>query len=308
MRPFHRTSRSASARSEVDDAVATAAPAVGVHAPGRQYVVGQVVPISLAVGAYGLSYGVLATAAGLSPALATLSSVVVLAGGSQFAFVGVLAAGGHPLTGALGGLLLNLRYLAFGLAIAPHLERGPWWRRALDSYLLVDESVALALGGRRERRARRRSGSDGVDTAADGRDATDTAAARPELTVAGRYRRVGLGVVIAWIGATAIGAYGGQFLGDPERFGLDAAFPAGFLALLAPWLRHRAGRVAAAVGVLLALVLTPITPPGIPILAAGLGAVVAMQVPRNGPVRRDRPASENRPVPRDRPASPKETP
>ena len=269
---------------------------------GRQFVVGQVVPISLAVGAYGLSYGVLATAAGLSPALATLSSVVVLAGGSQFAFVGVLAAGGHPLTGALGGLLLNLRYLAFGLAIAPHLSRGPWWRRALDSYLLVDESVALALGGGRQRRTARRrtqrpgggvtaddiSGTaddvsvtaDDGSVTADDRAPTDAAteALTPTLTVADRYRRVGLGVVIAWIGATAVGAYGGQILGDPERFGLDAAFPAGFLALLAPWLRHRAGRVAAAVGVLLALALTPVAPPGIPILAAGLGAIVAMQV------------------------------
>ena len=205
------------------------------------------IPVGLAVGAYGLSYGVLAVAAGLSPLVATVSSVIVLAGGSQFAFVGVLAAGGNPLTGAVGGLLLNLRYLAFGFAIAPHLPGGPVWRRALDGYLVVDESVALALADR--------SGD-----------------------VARRFRTVAYTVVATWIGATALGAYGGQLIGDPGTFGLDAAFPAGFLALLAPWLRTRQGRVAAGTGVALALVLTPITPPGVPILAAAVGAVVAMRV------------------------------
>jgi hypothetical protein len=92
-------------------------------------------------------------------------------------------------------------------------------------------------------------------------------------------------VVTAWIGATALGAYGGQLLGDPERFGLDAAFPAGFLALLAPWLRDRAVVSPPPTGVLLALALTPITPPGVPILAAGLGAVVAMRLPAHPPRR-----------------------
>jgi predicted branched-subunit amino acid permease len=212
------------------------------------------VPVGLAVGAYGLSYGVLAVAAGLSPLAATVSSLIVLAGGSQFAFVGVLAAGGNPFAGAVSGLLLNLRYLAFGFAIAPHLPRGPLRQRAVDSYLVVDESVALALAG-------------------------------PTGQVGRRFRITGWTVVIAWIAATALGAYGGQLLGDPAAFGLDAAFPAGFLALLAPWLRDRWGRVAAATGVLLALALTPVTPPGVPILAAGLGALVAMRISAEDPPR-----------------------
>jgi predicted branched-subunit amino acid permease len=206
------------------------------------------IPVGLAVGAYGLSYGVLAVAAGLSPLVATLSSVLVLAGGSQFAFVGVLAAGGNPFAGAVGGLLLNLRYLAFGFAVAPHLPHGPLVRRALDGYLVVDESVALALAG-------------------------------PLDEVGRRFRVVGWTVVTTWIGATALGAYGGALLGDPRTLGLDAAFPAGFLALLAPWLRDPRGRVAAVVGVVLALALTPVTPPGVPILAAGLGALVALRWP-----------------------------
>lgn len=215
----------------------------------REPVLARAVPVGLAVGAYGLSYGVLAVAAGLHPALAVLSSVVVLAGGSQFAFVGVIASGGSPLAGAMSGLLLNLRFVAFGAAIAPHLGRTSLPRRLLDSYFIVDESVALALAG-------------------------------DERGVARRFRVTAVTVIVAWIGATALGAYGGSLIGDPETLGLDAAFPAGFLALLAPFLRSREGRVAAVVGVGLALALTPVTPPGVPIIAAALGAVVALPFAR----------------------------
>lgn len=207
---------------------------------------GDAAAVAAAVAAYGLSYGVLAVAAGLSPTWATLSSVLVLAGGSQFAFVAVLAAGGNPFAGAVGGLLLNVRYLAFGLSIARVLPRGPLPHRMLDAYRVVDESVALALAAGPE---------------------------APATEVARRFRRVGWAVVIAWIGATAIGAFGGQFLGDPRTLGLDAAFPAGFVALLAPWLRHPAGRRTAALGALLAVATTPLLPPGIPLLIAGLGVL-----------------------------------
>ena len=203
-------------------------------------------PVGLAVGAYGLSFGVLAVAAGMSPLLATLSSALVLGGGSQFAFLGVLAAGGNPMMGALGGLLLNVRYVPFGLAIARHLPAAGLARRAADAYLIVDESVGLGLDA-------------------------------PPGQVTRRFRVVGVAVAISWIGATAVGAYGGALLGDPAALGLDAAFPAGFLALLAPWLRDRRGRVAAMLGVALALALTPVAPPGVPIIAAGLGALLALR-------------------------------
>lgn len=232
--------------------------------PRRESVIAQAIPIGLAVGGYGLSYGVLAVAAGLSPLLATVSSLIVLAGGSQFAFVGVLASGGNPMTGAIGGLLLNVRYLAFGLAIAPHLRGGGLWRRLADAYLVVDESVAVALNAPPGEKAR-------------------------------RHRVVGTTVTIAWIGATALGAYGGRLIGDPDAFGLDAAFPAGFLALLAPWLREQRGRIAALVGTALALTLTPIAPPGVPIIAAGLGAVVAMRLgPRDPAPEHDRTRDRDR--------------
>ena len=233
----------------------------------RDPLLGEALALAAAVSAYGLSYGVLATAAGLSPLVATLSSVVVFAGSAQFAFVGVLAAGGSPLTGALGGVLLNLRYLAFGFAMAPHLPRGSLPRRMLDGHLMIDESVALALAGPRDQLVR-------------------------------RFRLAGLAVGVGWVAATALGAYGGQLLGDPRALGLDAAFPAGFLALLAPWLRSRQGRVAAVLGVGIALALTPVAPPGIPVVAAALGAVIALRV---APEREDRD-----PDPADDP--PQETP
>lgn len=209
-------------------------------------VLAKAIPVGFAVAAYGVSYGVLAVAAGLSPLLATVSSLLVLAGGSQFAFVGVLAAGGTPLMGAASGLLLNLRFIAFGVAIARHLPAGSLARRALDSYYVVDEPVALALSG-------------------------------PDHDVVRRFRITGVTVVIAWVGATAIGAYGGALLGDPRTWGLDAAFPAGFLALLAPWLRRRSGQVAAGIGVLVAILLTPFAPPGVPVIAGGIGALVALR-------------------------------
>lgn len=279
MRPFNRTTREVRGEAADDPVVPTghadghapapgpgdgAAPGSGsVDAPelSTRSLLVQTFPVALAVGAYGLSYGVLAVAAGLSPGLATLSSLLVLAGGSQFAFVGVLAGGGNPMAGAIGGLLLNVRYLAFGLAIARALPGGPWWRRGLDSYLIVDESVALALGSA-------------------GPESAHPDPTRWRTDVVRRFRVMGWGVVIAWISATAVGSYGGQLIGDPEVLGLDAAFPAGFLALLAPWLRSRAGKVAAVLGVVLALALTPVTPPGVPIIAAALGGVLALRVPQ----------------------------
>lgn len=210
-------------------------------------VLAKAIPVGFAVAAYGVSYGVLAVAAGLSPMLATVSSLLVLAGGSQFAFVGVLAAGGTPLMGAASGLLLNLRFIPFGVAIARHLPPGSSLpRRALDGYYVVDEPVALALSG-------------------------------PDRDVVRRFRVTGATLVIAWVGATAIGAYGGALLGDPRTWGLDAAFPAGFLALLAPWLRRRSGQVAAGIGVLVAILLTPFAPPGVPVIAGGIGALVALR-------------------------------
>lgn len=197
--------------------------------------------IGLAVAAFGVTYGVVAVSAGLSPATAVATSILVFAGASQFAFVAVGAAT-DPLTGALSGILLNLRLIAFGYALAPRLPRARLGVRLLDGYLTTDESAAVAFDG----------------------------------PVAGTRRRLwvsGVSVGIFWVGATALGAYGGDLVGDVRTYGLDVAFPAAFVALLAPGLRSRDGRVVALLGACLALVALRVLPAGLPVFVAGLAVL-----------------------------------
>lgn len=198
--------------------------------------------IGLAVGIYGVSFGVLAIAAGLTLGQAVGLSTLVFAGGSQFAAVGVIAAGGAPLTAVVSGLLLNSRMAAFGLALAPVL-RGGLGTRLLASQLLIDESSAMALAEREPAAARR------------------------------AFWLTGISVFVCWNLATVLGALAGEFIGDPEAIGLDAAFPAGFLALLGPLLDSPAGRWSAVCGAVVAAALVPFTPAGVPIVAASAGVL-----------------------------------
>ncbi|HWH31263.1 MAG TPA: AzlC family ABC transporter permease [Egibacteraceae bacterium] len=198
--------------------------------------------IGVAVGIYGVSFGVLAVAAGVSVWQAVGLSALVFAGGSQFAAVGVIAAGGAPLTAVAGGLLLNSRMAAFGLALAPVLG-GSVPTRMLAAHLLIDESSAMALAEDDPRAARR------------------------------AFWLTGVSVFVCWNAATLFGALAGSLIGDPEAIGLDAAFPAGFLALLGPLLTDRAARASALAGALIALALLPFTPAGVPILAASAGVL-----------------------------------
>ena len=151
----------------------------------------------------GLSFGVLARTSGLSLAMTCAMSLLVFAGGAQFLAIATIAAGGTPLAAVLGGLVLNARHLPYGLTIAP-LLRGPLWKRALSSQLVLDESTALALA---------------QPTPALGRLA---------------FYACGCCLFAAWNLGTLIGALAGGAIGDPATLGLDAAFPASMLALLAP--------------------------------------------------------------------------
>ena len=197
--------------------------------------------VGLAVAAFGVAFGVTAVAAGLPAWLAVVSSVIVFAGASQFAFVAVAAAG-DPFTGAVSGILLNLRIIAFSLALAPRLGTTSLPGRLLDGYLITDESAAIGFEG-------------------------DLPGTRRRLRVAGTS------VALFWVSATALGAYGGDLLGDVRALGLDVAFPAAFLALLAPALRRPAGlRIALAAGVL-ALIAMQLLPAGLTVLAAGLAVL-----------------------------------
>jgi predicted branched-subunit amino acid permease len=206
-----------------------------------------IAPLAVAIAAFGISFGVLARAAGLSPWSALLMSATTLAGSAQFAAVSVLGAGGGAPVAVAAGALLNARYAVMGVSAAPALA-GPAWSRFLLSQLVMDESWAVA---------QRRDGS--VD----------------------RDRLVGAGLVLlaTHVAFTAVGAFGLGGLADPTALGLDAAFPAMFLVLLRPHLGRPGARTAAVLGAILALSLTPIVPPGVPIVAAAGAALVGVRRP-----------------------------
>jgi 4-azaleucine resistance transporter AzlC len=201
--------------------------------------------LAVAIAAFGLSFGVLARAAGMSPWAAITMSATTLAGSAQFAAVSVLAAGGGAVVAVVTGALLNARYSVMGLSAAPALA-GPVWSRFLLAQLVMDESWAVAH--------------------------------RPNGTL-DRERLIGAGLVLlaTHVVSTAVGALGLGGLVDPATLGLDAAFPALFLALLRPHLRQPGARWVAAVGAAVALALTPVAPPGLPIVAAAGAVAVGMR-------------------------------
>jgi 4-azaleucine resistance transporter AzlC len=213
------------------------------------------VPYAVAAGLVGISFGVVAEPVmGAGPAI--VFSAIVFAGAAQFASTAVLEAGGGALAAIIAGILLNLRYGPMGIALAPSL-RGRAVRRAAIGQAMIDASWAMANrgGGRFD-------------------PAFMVGATLPSYPV--------------WILGTAIGALAGDVIGDPETFGLDALFPAFFLTLLVEELRRPGGRGAAAIGAAVALVLTPFTPPGVPILAASLGALIGLWI-RQEPEREPEP-------------------
>lgn len=201
--------------------------------------------LGAAVGVFGVSFGVLATTAGLSTAQACAMSLLVFTGASQFAAVGVVAAGGSIGSAIGSALLLAARNAAYGVALAPTMARRPLGRRLLAAQLVIDESTAMAM-------------------------------AQPDdASREGAFWVTGLAVFVCWNSGTLLGAVAGDAIGDPAALGLDAAFPAGFVALAVPHLRTPRGRAAAIAGATIALLLMPLAPPGVPIVAAALGVVPA---------------------------------
>ncbi|MBX5443326.1 MAG: AzlC family ABC transporter permease [Solirubrobacteraceae bacterium] len=200
-------------------------------------------PLAVAVGLFGVAFGVLAADA-LGATAAVVFSATTFAGSAQFAAVSLLGTGG--VAGAIvAALLLNSRYLPIGVSVAPSLPR-PLWRRLLAAQLCVDESWAIAHQG------------------------------------GGRYDArvlVGAGIVLylAWLAGTGLGLAGGELIGDPEDLGMDAAFPALFLALLAGQVHDRRGAAAAVLGGAVALALVPFAPAGVPIIAASVACLVGLR-------------------------------
>ncbi len=194
--------------------------------------------VGIATGLYGTSFGAVAVASGLSVAQTCALSLVMFTGASQFALVGVLAAGGTPLASALTALLLGSRNTLYGLRVGPLLGwRGV--RRVAAAQLLIDETTAMSL------------------------NRPDRSAARVG------FLATGISIFVLWNLFTLFGAVAGEALGDPETYGLDAAVGAAFLALLWPRLSDSVNRVVALAAAALALALVPVTAAGVPVLAAG---------------------------------------
>lgn len=191
-----------------------------------------------------VSFGVLARQAGFSVAQASVTAMIVFAGSAQFAALSVVTAGGGIPAALTAGSLMNARFLAMGIALAPSLPGGPW-RRAAQGQTVVDSSWALAHRG------------DGTFD---------------------RWLLFGttLPQYVAWTLGSVVGAVSGDLLGDTDRLGLDAIYPVFFLSLLIAELRDRASRLVALTGALVALALVPLAPPGIPILAASAVALVGV--------------------------------
>ena len=191
----------------------------------------------------GFTFGVLAQPL-MGSIAPVLMSLAVFSGAAQFAALTVLTAGGGAVAAIASGMLMNARWLPMGLAVGPFLKGGPL-RRSLESLGIVDASFALSSNGD------------------------------------GTYDRgVLIGATIpqwfAWVGGTLLGVLGGSLLGDPQALGLDAMFPAFFLALLFAEARTRPARAAAMTGALIALVLLPWVPAGVPVVAAAAAALLGL--------------------------------
>jgi predicted branched-subunit amino acid permease len=201
----------------------------------------------LAVVPFGLAFGIAAVDAGLAVWQASGFSLLVFAGSAQFAAVEVIGDGGLALSAIGAGLLLNLRSLAFSVAMTPTLT-GPRWKRALWCQLMIDETTAIA-----------------------------SAQAEPRWRRYG-YLCSGLTLFLTWNVSTLLGAAvlssGGDLVSD---LGIDATIPAAFLALLWPRLSQPDQWRTAGAGALVALALAPVAPPGVPIVAAAAGVAAAGQ-------------------------------
>jgi branched chain amino acid efflux pump len=222
------------------------------------------IPFAIAAGVLAISFGVVAEPV-IGTAATLVMSILVFAGAAQFGSVAVLAAGGGIATAVIASILLNARYVTMGIALAPSL-RGRWFRRAAYGEAMIDASWAMANrgGGRFD----------------------------PDFMLGAT-----LPSYPAWIGGTVIGLFAGDLIGDPADYGLDALFPAFFLALLlgGELRSDRLAAVVAVLGAILALALIPVAPAGVPVIAASAAALLGLSR-RSAPEREDGAEIEGDPV------------
>lgn len=200
--------------------------------------------LAIAVGVVALTFGVLADAAGLQLAQIIVMSSLVFTGASQFAAVSVVDSGGSGAAAVGSAMLLAARNALYGPVVARLLPTG-WAPRALGAHLTIDETTAMA------------------SVQDDDVDAADA------------FWWTGVWLWSLWNIGTVAGALVGAVIGDPESWGLDAAFPAAFISLLVPHLRTAPGRVAAVLGAAFAIATVPIAPAGVPLLVAALAVAPA---------------------------------
>jgi predicted branched-subunit amino acid permease len=214
-------------------------------APREESVTRTAIGVALAVSAYGVSFGALAVAAGLDVWQACVLSLVMFSGGSQFALVGVIATGGAAAGPAAiaGATLLATRNAIYAMRMSPLIGPGAV-RRLAAAHFTIDESTAVATAQ------------------------TDAAEQRRGFWL------TGILIFVGWNIATLAGALLGNLMGDVSRYGLDAAAAAAFLGLLWPRLRELQPIVVAVAAAIVATVLTPWLPAGLPVIAAALVAVI----------------------------------
>jgi 4-azaleucine resistance transporter AzlC len=203
--------------------------------------------IAATVWFFGASFGLVARAAGMGSWAPLVMSATTFAGSAQFAVTSILGASASTAAAIAAAVLLNARYAPISISVAS-LFHGPRLRRLVESQLIVDESWALASRGD------------------------------------GHFDRrilLGAGLLLyaAWVSGTAVGVLAGDALGDPKDLGLDGAFPALFLALLVPQLRSSRAAVASLAGGGIALALIPVTPAGVPIVAAAAACLIGLGRP-----------------------------
>ena len=223
----------------------------------RASVIRAALSVSVATGLYGISFGALSIAAGLSIWQTMALSAFMFTGASQFAFIGVIGAGGGAVSAVATAGLLGARNGLYAVQLGPLLTL-QGWRRVAAAQFTIDESTAVS-----------------------------TAQSEQGLRRIG-FWWTGLGVFLCWNALTFVGALAGNSLGDPKVYGLDAAAAAAFLGLLWPRLASRTAQLCAALAVVIACVLIPFAPAGIPVLGAGCAAIIvgtwdARRTPREEP-------------------------
>ena len=200
--------------------------------------------VSITVGAYGTAFGAASVANGLSLLQTCLLSLLTFSGASQFAVIGVLGAGGGAISGIATASLLGIRNGVYGVIMAPRLKvKG--LKRIIAAQITIDESTAVALGQE----------------------------VRGEKAMRQGFWLTGFGVFLFWNLFTVAGALGAQAMGDIRAWGLDSAVPAAFLGLVWPRLKTNRDRILAVSCVVFALVMTPILPAGLPIIATAFIAI-----------------------------------